>query len=153
MRNIFFVPFSPYIMRWVLLSPMLLWASYTDLRRSVIPNTACFLLLCYGLTFPIFPSWDLGWGEVIGATVLTFAASFGLYLLGQGAGDAKLLTGLASLFGYSIVVVAALAYVLAGVTALILLALKRITRKTRLPLAPAFALATALYLVYIGLFT
>ena len=148
MINTIWTDLSPSAVRFLLLLPLLLWATVTDLRRSLIPNSCCLILLICGLVLPAWHQWDLSWSEVMGATLLTFIVSYGLYLLGQGAGDAKLLTALAALFGYAIIVVAVLSYLLAGCVALILLALKRITRQTRLPLAPAITAATLLYLSF-----
>ena len=144
-----YMVFSPHAFRLVVLTPILIWVAWKDLRSSLIPNTACLLLLALGLAMPAVEGWDVSWGEAMGAATLIFCVTFVLYLLGQGAGDAKLLTGLASVFGYSIIVVAALAYLLAGVAAVALLLAKRITRQSRIPLAPAIALSCWSYLLFI----
>jgi len=131
----------------VLLSTILPAVSYTDLKWHRIPNQACGFLLGCGLILQLWPKWDLSWQEATAATSFIFVSGFFLYLLGQGAGDGKLLAAIASVIGYKVFPVSLLAYGLAGAAALAMIWNQRISAHTRLPLAPAIMVATWVTLV------
>jgi len=92
----------PEIVRWtiaVLLTAVLGVAAVTDVRKRKIPNWTVLaslgLFIAWAFVHPL--SWDL-WA--LGAGVIAFAVTFGLYSAGQvGAGDSKLFAAVALFAG------------------------------------------------------
>ena len=136
---------TAYNLRLLILLPLMLRVSFTDLKEHRIANSASMVLLLCGLLLPFLEVWDITLQEAVVALSLTFIVSFIAFMAGMGAGDAKLLTGLAAMLGSGIIPVALLAYVLAGVAALGMLMCKRITLQSRLPFAPALAIAVCCF--------
>jgi prepilin peptidase CpaA len=93
---------------------VLAFAAVTDVRTRRIPNwtvLACLgLFVGWALVHPL--SWDL-WA--LGAGVIAFAVSFGLYSAGLvGAGDSKLFAAVALFTGMSGLALLAIATALVG---------------------------------------
>jgi len=135
------------LVRLAILLPVLAVASYTDYRRHEISNRACAFLVIMGVAMPLLPFWDITWKEAVYASLITITIGFIFFLLGQGAGDAKLFAGIASIIGYNILRVAVTAFVLSGIVALLLLVARKINYKSSLPMAPAISIATLICLL------
>lgn len=132
------------MLRLVILLPVLLHVSYTDWRDHRIANADFFTLTGIGFAMSLWSGWDLSLKEAILASLITLVVGFLFFLLGQGAGDAKLLTGIACLVGYKILSIYILSIILMGIAALMLLVARKINYKSPLPMAPAITLATIL---------
>jgi prepilin peptidase CpaA len=112
----------PEVVRWTiaaLLTAVLAVAAVTDVRERRIPNwtvLACLgLFVAWAFVHPL--SWDL-WA--LGAGVLAFAVTFGLYSFGLvGAGDSKLFAAVALFAGIGQIIPLTLATaIIGGVVAL-----------------------------------
>ena len=135
----------PYLIRLVILAPILIQVSRSDLRSHTIPNSKCLMLFLAGIALPLLPLWNLSWREVIITSLATAIIGYLFFLFGLGAGDAKLCTAIASLVGYDILPIVILACIFMGMVALGLLITKKIDRDSRLPMAPAISAATLIY--------
>ncbi|QLD12833.1 prepilin peptidase [Microbacterium oleivorans] len=131
-----------------------------DLRSHRLPNRLVFALYPFALAYAVWRGFHESSalpvvGAAISASVL-FAASYLLYRGGGlGGGDVKLAgaLGLATgAHGWEILVLAtAAAFLSGGLVALVLIALRRADRRTRIPFGP-FMLAGAWTMLAIALF-
>ena len=104
--------------------------------------------------FPLIPqAQDWGIGEAYLRALTGSGLGFGMMLViylvtrggGAGAGDVKLAALLGAMLGFpQIVAGLALGYILGGITAVILLALRIKSRKDPIPFGPALVIGTAL---------
>ena len=103
--------------------------------------------------FPLTPqAQDWGIGEAYLRALAGSGLGFGMMLViylvtrgGTGAGDVKLAALLGAMLGFpQIVAGLALGYILGGITAVILLALRIKSRKDPIPFGPALVIGTAL---------
>ena len=103
--------------------------------------------------FPLIPqAQDWGIGEAYLRALTGSGLGFGMMLViylgtrgGTGAGDVKLAALLGAMLGFpQIVAGLALGYILGGIAAVILLALRIKSRKDPIPLGPALVIGTAL---------
>ena len=111
------MPPIPEIARWAVViafTAIVAFAAVNDVRERKIPNwtvLACLaLFLPWALVHPL--AWD-GWA--VGAGVIAFAVSFGLYSAGLiGAGDSKLFSATALFAGLGHLPMLAFATAMAG---------------------------------------
>ena len=99
-------------------SLILAWASISDIRRRIIPNTAVLALLAVFLAWAVLV---LGFGRPLAsafeAAAIALAVTFALYAFKiVGAGDSKLFAAAALFFGLGYLPLFALATVLAAAT-------------------------------------
>lgn len=132
----------------------------TDLREHRLPNRWTLRLWAGGLAAMGGGAVLAGRGDLLVSVVLGgagyAAAMLVLHALsrgGLGMGDVKLAGGLGSYAGVAgpeaVVMAGVLAVLLGGLTALVLLALRRATRATALPFGPAMV-AGAVVVVLVG---
>ena len=128
----------------ILLLAVLAVAAYTDLRWLMVPNWAVMpaLALSTGVIF-FLPDWP---GRLLGALALG-GLLFSLTFTGLGMGDVKLggLLGLVLGFQYGASALF-LAGVSCGLVGLVLLAARRVQRKTLMPFAPFLGLGVVVVL-------
>ena len=99
---------------------------------------------------PLAQDWGIGeaYLRALAGSGLGFGMMLVIYLVtrgGAGAGDVKLAALLGAMLGFpQIVAGLALGYILGGITAVILLALRIKSRKDPIPLGPALVIGTAL---------
>jgi Flp pilus assembly protein protease CpaA len=142
------VSMTAYVLRLSILAPCLFYAGLSDLRSRKIDNKLSIFLLASGLCLPLWSGWDIGWNEVAISTCLTFIVTLIPWLMKLGgAGDTKLLTGVASLVGYSIWSIVVLAAAMTAVALVPLLLTRKLSLKSRIPAAPGIAVATLLCLI------
>ena len=138
---------SSYILRIAVVTPILFWASYTDFKRHRIENKASASIFICGILILLWAKWDISPQEVFVSAVIVAALGLVLYMFGQGAGDGKLFTSLAIIFGFRVFFVMGGAYFVAGIFAAILRLLKLVDSESKLPLAPAISCVAILFLI------
>lgn len=120
-------------------------ASVTDLRQRRIPNLLTLIGALLAFTFAFMGGKSFLWTSLKGS-LLVFLLLLFLHLLSRGQlgmGDVKLGWVLGAFLGPEAGLAAVLwAFFLGGLTALLLLLMKKISRKDSLPFAPFFALGT-----------
>lgn len=72
---------------------ILLYASYTDLKKREAADTLWFIMGGMGVVLLFFSDYD--WGKVVMSLVLTVPLAFGLLFAGMGGADAKALLAIA----------------------------------------------------------
>lgn len=126
---------------------MMLAIFFIDLEHRIIPNAISYPGLVLGLLLAI-PQ-----GRLLDATLSAIGAG-GAFLLiailsrgGMGGGDVKLAALMGAFLGWPMIAVALmLAFLLGAGTGLLLLALRRDTRKTAIPFGPAMAVGAVVAL-------
>jgi leader peptidase (prepilin peptidase)/N-methyltransferase len=144
------------IARWLLLFPLLAWATVVDFRSQRIPNLCVAIglagaLLLAGAEAVLAPSFGplLAWGLGALAGGLPLLAVAVLSRGGMGGGDVKLLAMVGAFVGAkSVLAVLFCAVVLGGVLALGLVLFGKKSLKTRVAFGPFIALATGLVVVF-----
>lgn len=134
----------PKIIRYVVISVLLVLISYRDLRKGIIPDFLVLLLFfwvfIWQLFFPIFSH---------GSSLTGFLVGGGLFYLiavlskgGLGGGDIKLMAVLGLATGWPFVLlVFLLAFLLGAAVGLVLLFARVKTWRSALPFAPFLTLA------------
>jgi len=119
---------------------LLVWCSYTDIRKRTVSNIAIVLLLCIGIahTGLIASSQSTWWTYPLG---MVFAIPFFISWLrsGMGAGDVKLVIVITLYLG---LLNAVFAFALMVPVLIVLMAkslMKKKTLKCRIPVAPVLA--------------
>lgn len=139
---------SPFI--WIMAILTLTLIALIDYRLSIIPDQLNWFLAFLGLAFFGLNSI---WGFLFGAGIFALII-FTYYQLtkvhGMGFGDLKLAAALGFLFGWpKIVLIVALAFVIGGLWAAVLLLAKRKAVRDSLPLGP-FLVIAAILIMFIG---
>lgn len=136
---------------FALLASALIVIAFIDYDHKIIPDGIVLLLVGAGIIYSVFAQ-DITWlDRLIGF----FVASLPLYLLlllsrgGVGGGDIKLMAAVGIYLGWKLTLLSLfMGAVLGSIVAVILLILKRKTRKDEIPFGPALAvgiMAAALY--------
>lgn len=131
---------------WIMAILSLLLIALIDYRLSIIPDQLNWFLAFLGMAFLGLNSI---WGFLLGGGI------FGLIILltkgrGMGLGDLKLAAALGFLFGWpKIILIVALAFVIGGLWAAVLLLAKRKAPKDAIPFGPFLATASIL-VMFIG---
>lgn len=120
----------------VYLSGILCWITYTDFKERIIPDTAHFLLIIYALTIN-FPNIKQ---NLIGITIGTGFMLLVSLIGPMGGGDIKLMGSLGAWFGFQIIDVFFLSYIVGAVIAGIYYLKYRNTRQ-EIPFGPSIALS------------
>lgn len=142
---------SIQFMGFSLLASSLIVIAFIDYDHKIIPDGVVLLLIGAGVIYSVFAR-DITWlDRLIGF----FAASLPLYLIlllskgGVGGGDIKLMAAVGIYLGWKLTLLSLLiGAVLGSIVAVILLIMKRKTRKDEIPFGPALAvgiMAAALY--------
>lgn len=130
------------------LSSVLVVCFFTDLNRRIIPNMVVltgfvgglFILTAMLLTGEVsLPAYLLRILYSVGPSVVLIA--FGIFTDAIGAGDAKLISLFGLFFGSYALLAVGFGFVLAGVFAGVLLAIRRLDLKSALPMAPFLTLS------------
>ena len=119
---------------------LLIWCSYTDIRRRTVSNIAIALLLCLGIAHIGFMAFTQStwWTYPFG---LVFSVPFFIAWMknGMGAGDVKLVMAIALYHGLLNTVIV-FALIVPVIIALIVRSwIKKKTIKCRIPFAPVLA--------------
>lgn len=120
---------------------LLVWCSYTDIRKRTVSNLAVILILCLGLTHTVLMG-------LAGNTWWTFPAGMAMavpffvaWLRGQmGAGDVKLVMGICLYLGVLNTLIAFALMVPALIVLMVRSWIKTKTFKRSIPFAPVMAL-------------
>lgn len=135
----------------LLLVSMAVIITVSDLRYQKIPNKILLfffpIFFLWRILFPINPWWSSIIGALVGFTLLfiIIVVSKG----GMGIGDLKYFTLLGFVFGWQQLLLLFLLSTFYGtVINLILLVLKKVTRKSRVPFGPYISLAAVTVLFY-----
>ncbi len=127
----------------LVISSVLIVVTFTDIDHRIIPNKVVAFAALAALGFLVFSgSVPLALNRLASSAVLLlifFAVS--ALTKAFGAGDAKLFALLGLYFGWRAVCIVSGCFVLAGIWSVALVALRRASSRTRLPLAPFVALA------------
>ena len=129
---------------------LLIWCSYTDIRKHIVPNIAITLLLCLGVS-------HIGLGVVMNNTwwtyplSLVFAVPFFISWIrgSMGAGDVKLVMAITLYLGLLNTVVAFALMVPVLMVVMVRSWRKNKTLKCQIPFAPVLAFG-AIGTVFIG---
>ena len=131
--------------------PYLLFHSLTDIEEQYIYDAWTYAMAITGLLLRIPGGVPALIDGVLGAA----SGFLVIYLIcrlsrgGMGFGDALIMLGAGAFFGLKLsFVVLYGAFLTGGVLSVILLALKKVTRKTPLPLAPFFAVSALVTVLY-----
>jgi len=131
---------------------LLVWCSYTDIRKRIVSNMSVTLLLCLGLTHVmlISVSGSTWWTYPAG---MTLAVPFFVAWLrgGIGAGDVKLIMGICLYLGVLNTLIAFALMVPALIGLMVRSWIKTKTLKSVIPFAPvlAFGVGGAVALGYL----
>ncbi len=141
----------------VLYCAVLIYLSFVDLERSIVPNKVVLPALPVALA--LFPFTPLGQGWEMGEAYLRSLAGaglgFGMLLLvfvasrgGIGAGDVKLAALLGAILGFPQVIAGlALGFVVGGLLGITILILRLKGLKEKMPYAPALIIGVAAVLL------
>jgi prepilin signal peptidase PulO-like enzyme (type II secretory pathway) len=134
-----------------LYSSLLIVIAFIDLEHQKVLNTLVIPGIVLGLISAVVLNFDDFWTYLIGGLV-GFGVLFLIALLAPGSmgmGDAKLILFLGLITGFpEILIVLFLAFVAGGLTAGVMLLLKKIDRKDTIAFGPFLALAGFIVLLY-----
>jgi len=144
----------PWLLDMFVVTSLLLILAYVDIQVHRLPNVLLGALLLWAVVRSLW----LGYPSLLSLTLGAFIGG-GLFLLialiGRGAmgmGDVKLAVAVGALLGYPFVWIGLfVGIVLGGVSALILLLLRRVGRKDYLAYGPYLVLGAWLIYVRVGM--
>lgn len=142
-------------MRYILLIPMLLSALIVDYKIQIIPNRLNLTMFEIGIIFAfIFGiqnlnlTKDMLLGMFAGGGVFLFITLIGGAIAGKeamGLGDVKLMGALGLYFGWlKILMISALAFLIGGITVIIVLILKKNREDGYIPFGPFIVIASTI---------
>ena len=144
------------LLRLVLFIPVLGYVVWTDVRKCVIPDIAILIGLVGAVALAIVECLLASSWLPLGHMALSFAVGglpFALVILvtrgGMGAGDMKLMALIGALFMWQTAILTMVfGIVLAGMFAVVLLVWKKVSRTTRIPLAPFLAVGWGIVMIF-----
>ena len=133
----------------ILIFLILLIIIFIDLDHMIIPDGLNLIIFCLGISYNIyfknFSLLELIIGFLIGGGIFFIIALLGP----MGGGDIKLMAALGFVFGpYNILIIMLLSFILGGIIGIILILLKKKTRKDYIPFGPFIAISAILVLLY-----
>lgn len=144
-----------YLVHYSILIVILVAVAKIDFEEEMIPNEIVMLVLSINALFLLLEVQnDLGDSQAITiSAVMGFLSGGGIFILvntlqknGVGAGDIKLFAALGIPLGFiGIISICLNTFLFAAITSLILLRLKKIDKRGRIPLAPFIFMAVFLY--------
>jgi Flp pilus assembly protein protease CpaA len=119
---------------------LLLWCSYTDLRKRIVSNVTIALLLCLGIARTVFVALaGSSWWTYPAGMVLVVLFLFAWLRGHMGAGDVKLVLSIGLYLGLLNTVIAFALMVPLLVILMVRSQIKTMTLKGTIPLAPVLA--------------
>jgi leader peptidase (prepilin peptidase)/N-methyltransferase len=146
--------FNINFFKYSLLSITLLIMTFIDLNHSIIPDTLNAAIAIIGLIFMfITKSYiDSFFGLLMGGGVFFLIVLISYLILkqeGMGMGDVKLMSGLGLIMGFkNTLLIFILSFLIGAIISIILLAVKKKTKKDYIPFGPFIAMATYLTIFY-----
>ena len=151
---VFWYGLTPASFILIFYAALFIHLAFVDLEHSLLLNVVVLPATPLALAlFPFTPlAQDWGLGEAYLRGLAGLGLGFGMMLViylitrgGTGAGDVKLAALLGAMLGFpQIVAGLALGYILGGIAAVVLLALRIKSRKDPIPFGPALVIGTAL---------
>lgn len=151
MLSFYYLGFSAYFFKYVVIFNLLLLVSCIDLEVGLIPNRFVFIIfiwvLLWQLSYPGLSPLSALLGFIVGAGLFFFIVL--LSRGGMGGGDVKLMAVLGLATGWpDVLIVMVFAFVLGAVTGVALLICRKKTRRDALAFAPFLSLAFILVSVW-----
>lgn len=145
------------LIKYMILAPILVSAFLIDCKLQIIPNRLNLSLFEIGLAFTFIQgifnthvAFNMILGSVVGAGIFLTITILGGLVAGKetmGFGDVKLMGALGLFFGWiNIIVISLIAFLLAAIISVILLATKKKKTDEYIPFGPFIVLATFIVL-------
>lgn len=146
------------LIKYMIISPLLLSAFAIDYKEQIIPNRLTLTLFEVGLIFAFIGGTenlsfliDKLLGLTIGGGIFLIITLIGGVIAGKeamGFGDVKLMGALGIIFGaYNITVIAVLSFLLAAIISIILIATKKKKTSEYIPFGPFIVIATFMVMI------
>lgn len=146
------------LIKYMIITPLLISAFDIDYKKQIIPNRLTLTLFEVGLVFAFIGGTsslsfliDKLLGLAIGGGIFLIITLIGGIIAGKeamGFGDVKFMGALGIIFGaYNIVIIAVLAFLLAAIISMILIASKRKKADEYIPFGPFIVIATFLVIL------
>ena len=146
------------LLKYLLITPLLLSAFAIDYKEQIIPNRLTLTLFEIGLIFAFIEGTmsfsmmlDKLLGLAIGGGIFLIITLIGGLIAGKeamGFGDVKLMGALGIIFGaYNIVVISILSFLLAAVISIILIVSKKKKSSEYIPFGPFIVIATLMVIL------
>ena len=135
----------------LVLLPFIIFHSLTDIEEQYIYDAWAYAMGIAGITLRIMGGipglLDGIYGALLGFSVIYIICKISRG--GMGFGDALLMIGFGSFFGLKLTIaILYIGFTIGAVVSLVLIALKKVTRKSPLPLAPFLSVASIITLLY-----
>lgn len=141
------------LLKYLIIAPMLLSALIIDWKLQIIPNRLNLTIFEVGLLFTfaqgicnINVGIDMLLGSLVGGGIFLFITLIGGLIAGKeamGFGDVKFMGALGLFFGWvNMIIISLIAFLLAAVISIILLATKKKRTNEYIPFGPFIVLAT-----------
>ncbi len=146
------------LIKYLIITPLLISAFAIDYKEQIIPNRLTLLLFEIGLVFAFIGGTvnlsfllDKLLGLVIGGGIFLIITVIGGMIAGKeamGFGDVKLMGALGIVFGaYNIVIISILSFLLAAIISIILIATKKKKSNEYIPFGPFIVIATFMVII------
>ena len=146
------------LIKYLVLTPMLLSAFVIDYRLQIIPNRLNLTMFEIGLVFTFIQgifnmnvAIDMFLGSLTGAGIFLLITLIGGAIAGKeamGFGDVKLMGALGLFFGWmNMIAISLIAFLLAAVISIILIATKKKKNDEYIPFGPFIVIATFLLML------
>ena len=146
------------LIKYLIISPLLISAFVIDYKEQIIPNRLTLTLFEVGLLFAFIEgTFNLSFlldkllGLAIGGGIFLIITLIGGLIAGKeamGFGDVKLMGALGIIFGaYNIVIISILSFLLAAIISIILIVSKKKKANEYIPFGPFIVIATFLVML------
>ena len=150
---LFILGWNTDLIKYLLISPLLISAFVIDYEEQIIPNRLTLALFEIGLLFAFIGGTvnlsfliDRLLGLAIGGGIFLIITLIGGLIAGKeamGFGDVKLMGALGIIFGaYNIIIISILSFLLAAIISIILIASKKKKSSEYIPFGPFIVIAT-----------
>lgn len=155
---LFFCGWDLALIKYLIITPMLLSAFVIDYKEQIIPNRLTLTLFEIGLIFAFIEGTvnlsfllDKLLGLAIGGGIFLIITLIGGLIAGKeamGFGDVKLMGALGIIFGaYNIVIISILSFLLAAIISIVLIVSKKKKANEYIPFGPFIVIATFLVML------
>lgn len=141
----------PILIRNFILTLVLGWASYTDIKRQEIDFEPLIVGIIFAIPFNLLGFNDVTFWNALLGMVVSFAIFFIFSFFGMGGGDMKLIAIVGLFLGFSNVLLSmVLSFYVGATLAIFILIFKKGKNKlkTKVPFGPSITMATIITMLY-----